>query len=166
MNYGFLETFEFNPLLFTEERVQGSELPTCLQVWELWTHQLKSFALLSPCNAPGNVIPFKLTCQTALRCTRKAHSNQAEGSGRKKKKVEMKPRSATIPNDTERRRKKNSRRKLHRVNYERNPILEQKDCATCIQSNVELLATTEKAQKKHPATTRAHRGCNTWLEQR
>ena len=49
-----------------------------------------------------------------------------------------------ITHRRERKKKKISRRKLHRVNYERNPILEQKDCATCIQSNVELLATTHK----------------------
>ena len=41
---GFLETFECNVLLFTNERVQGSELLICLDVRELWTHQLKSIA--------------------------------------------------------------------------------------------------------------------------
>ena len=40
--HGFLETFEFTLSLFTEERAQGSELLTCLDVQELWTHQLKS----------------------------------------------------------------------------------------------------------------------------
>ena len=40
----FWKLFEFSLLLFTEERVQGSKLITCLDVKELWTHQLKSIA--------------------------------------------------------------------------------------------------------------------------
>ena len=33
---GFLETFEFNTLLFTEERVQGSEILTCIQMFKIF----------------------------------------------------------------------------------------------------------------------------------
>ena len=40
--HGFLEDFEFNLLLFTEQRVQGSELLIFWDFQELWTHQLKS----------------------------------------------------------------------------------------------------------------------------
>ena len=42
--HGFLETFEFSLLSFTEERAQGSELQTCLDFQFFWTHQLKSIA--------------------------------------------------------------------------------------------------------------------------
>jgi hypothetical protein len=45
-------------------------------------------------------------------------------------------------------KKKKFQKKTASSKLQRNPILEQKDCATCIQSNVELLATTEKPKSK------------------